>query len=208
MFRFRPPIPDDAALLLEWRKRPDVTRWMFTDIDHGVEAQRGWIERSAARADLRHFVIEASGDGHRPVGYLAFAQIDGTSRHCSTGHYFADAEDRRRFGGYMHAFILDYAFYRLGMNKVVNSFMAGNSKVLKLQSILRYRPVGVYREHVFKYGAWHDVHVFEMMEREWATHPHPFPRDATLGAYMDCPEDQPGSIRLPAMWRTPSASLV
>lgn len=187
MFRFRRPLPDDAALLLDWRRRPDVTRWMFTDIDHGVEQQRAWIERSAGRSDLSHFVIEAAAEGEesRPVGYLAFAQIDRTSRHCSTGHYFAGAEDRRRFGGYMHAFILDYAFYRLGMNKVVNSFMAGNAKVLKLQSILHYRPVGVYREHVFKYGAWHDVHVYEMLEREWATHPHPFPRETTLAAYEE-----------------------
>lgn len=189
MFRFRPPTPDDAAQLLDWRRRPDVTRWMFTDIDHGVEQQRAWIERSAGRTDLRHFVIETVGEGDgesgRPVGYLAFAQIDRESRHCSTGHYFATVEDRRRFGGYMHAFILNYAFYRLGMHKVVNSFMAGNIKVLKLQSILHYRPVGVHHEHVFKYGKWHDVHVFEMLEREWATHPHPFPRDVTLAAYQD-----------------------
>ncbi|WP_029010447.1 GNAT family N-acetyltransferase [Azospirillum halopraeferens] len=182
MFRFRRPVPDDAALLLDWRKRPDVTRWMFTDIDHGEAEQRAWLERCATRDDLRHFVIEHEG---RPVGYLSFAGIDRVNRHCSTGHYFADAEERRRLGGYMHAFIMDYAFYRLGMNKVVNSFMAGNSRVLRLQTVLHYRPVGVYREHIFKYGQWHDVHVFEMFERDWARHPHPFPRDVTLGAYEE-----------------------
>jgi len=83
----------------------------------------------------------------------------------------------------MHAFIMDYCFYALGMNKVVNSFMEGNTKVLKLQTILRYRPVGVFREHVRKYGRWHDVHVFEMLKREWETHPRPFPREVTLAAY-------------------------
>lgn len=187
MFRFRHPTLDDAALLLDWRKRPDVTRWMFTDIDHGMAEQHAWLTRCASRDDLHHFIIEEkTGSGDRnPVGYLAFAQIDWVSRHCSTGHYFADFHDRKRLGGYMHNFIMDYAFYRLGMNKVVNSFMAGNARVLKLQTILHYRPVGVYREHVFKHGEWHDVHVFEMMEREWATHPHPFPRDVTLDAYVE-----------------------
>lgn len=184
MFRFRRPTTDDAAMLLDWRKRPDVTRWMFTDVEHGVEEQRAWLARCDTREDMRHFVIEAVEErGSRPVGYMSFAQIDRANHHCSTGHYFAEAEDRRRFGGYMHAFIMDYAFYRLGMNKVVNSFMEGNTKVLKLQTILHYRPVGVYHEHVFKYGRWHDVHVYEMFERDWASHPHPFPREVTLAAY-------------------------
>ncbi len=182
LFRFRRPTVDDAATLLDWRTRPDVTRWMFTDVDHGVEAQRAWIERCAARDDMRHFVIVAEG---RDVGYLAFQPIDRANRRCSTGHYFADAPDRRRYGGYMHAYIMDYCFHALGMHKVVNQFMAGNTKVLKLQTILHYRPVGVHREHVFKYGAWHDVHVFEMLAREWETHPHPFPRAATLAAFED-----------------------
>lgn len=183
LFRFRRPAETDAELLLDWRKRPDVTRWMFTDIEHGVEEQRAWLKRCDTRDDMRHFVIE---NEERPVGYLAFAQIDRVSRHCSTGHYFADAEDRRRLGGYMHAFIMDYAFYALDMNKVVNSFMQGNTKVLKLQTILRYRCVGLYREHVFKYGCWHDVHVYEMLRREWETHPHPFSREVTLAAYEAC----------------------
>lgn len=184
MFRFRRPTPDDAAMLLDWRKRPDVTRYMFTDVDHGVEEQRAWIARCEGRNDMRHFVIEHEG---RPVGYLAFAQIDPVSRHCSTGHYFAEVEDRRKLAGFMHAFIMDYCFHTLGMHKVVNSFMEGNEKVLKLQSILHYRLVGIYKDHVYKYGRWHNVHVYEMLSEEWEKHPHPFPRDITLAAYDPVP---------------------
>lgn len=180
MFHFRRPSLDDAEMLLAWRKSPDVTRHMFSDVDHGVEEQRAWLKRCETREDMRHFVIEHAD---RPVGYLSFADIDRKNSRCSTGHYFARPEDRRLLGGYMHCFIMDYCFYRLGMNKVVNSFMAGNIKVLKLQAVLHYRLVGVYREHVFKYGIWHDVHVFEMFRRDWETHPHPFPREQTLAAY-------------------------
>lgn len=180
MFRFRQPTDDDAAMLLDWRKQPDVTRYMFTDVDHGVEEQRAWLKRCQRRADFRHFVIEQD---NRPVGYLSFSAIDRVNRHCQTGHYFGSPTDRRRLGGYMHCFIMDYCFDVLGMNKVVNLFMAGNDRVIRVQEILHYRPVGVYREHVFKYGTWHDVLVYELLKREWETHPRPFPPSVTLAAF-------------------------
>lgn len=180
MFRFRLPVPDDAAMLLDWRTRPDVTRWMFTDVTHGVAEQRAWLERCDGRRDFRHFVIQAEG---QDVGYLSFAGIDRANRRCTTGHYFADAAERRRWGAYTHAFIMDYCFEMLGLHKVVNSFMAGNTKVLKLQRLLHYRPVGVHRDHVFKDGRWHDVHVYEMLASDWAAHPHLFPSTVTLASY-------------------------
>lgn len=182
-FRFRPPLPDDAAMLLAWRTDPAITRFMFTDLDHAdAERQRAWLSAMEARADFRHFVIEHDG---RPVGYLSYTDIDPVHRRCSTGSYMAAERDRRMLAGYLHAFIMDYAFERLGMNKVVNFFMAGNDNVIRIQSVLKCRPVGVLKEHVFKYGRFHDVHVFETLKSEWETHPRAFPKTRTLAAFAE-----------------------
>ena len=35
-FRFRPPNIDDAEMLLDWRTRPEITRYMFTDLDSDI----------------------------------------------------------------------------------------------------------------------------------------------------------------------------
>ena len=50
-FRFRPPLSDDAAMILGWRTRPDITRFMVTDIeDPDVERQKAWLAAEAGRA--------------------------------------------------------------------------------------------------------------------------------------------------------------
>lgn len=180
-FVFRKPTLDDAAMLLAWRADPVVTRFMFTDLDHhDVEKQRQWLLAMETRRDFRHFVIENDG---APVGYLSYSDIDWTHKRCVTGSYMGTPETRRMLAGYMHAFIMDYAYYVMGMHKVVNYFMAGNDNVIKIQRILKCREVGVLKDHVFKYGQFHDVHVFETLESEWRAHPRAFTRAQTLSAF-------------------------
>ncbi len=183
MFRFRHPVPDDAEMLLRWRTDPAITRFMFTDItDPDVERQRAWLLAMERRRDFRHFVIEHEG---RPVGYLSYSDIDWTHRRCTSGSYIAEERDRRRIAGFLHCFIMDYCFYGMGMNKLVNHFMEGNDGVIRIQRVLKARQVGVLREHVLKDGRFHDVLVFETLKSEWETHPRPFSREATLAAFPE-----------------------
>lgn len=180
-FRFRPPTPDDAAMLLGWRTDPVITRFMFTDLlDGTVEKQRDWLAAMAQRSDFRHFIIEHDGAA---VGYLNYADIDFRHRRCSTGSYMVTDHARRMLAGYLHAFIMDYAFYGLGMHKMVNYFMDGNDNVIKIQRVLKCREVGLLKDHVFKYDRFHDVYVFELLESEWRLHPRAFTRDQTLAAF-------------------------
>lgn len=180
-FRFRKPALDDAAMLLTWRADPVITRFMFTDLDHNdVDKQRDWLAAMDVRKDFRHFIIDHDG---KPVGYLSYSDIDWTHKRCSSGSFMATESARRMLAGYLHAFIQDYAFYVLGMHKIFNYFMAGNDNVIKIQRILKCREVGVLKDHVFKYGVFHDVYVFELLETEWRNHPRAFTREQTMSAF-------------------------
>jgi len=182
-FRFRPPTPDDAAILLDWRTRPDVTRFMFTDIENpSVEAQRAWLAAVSAREDLRHFVIEVAAE-NRPIGYLSFTDIDRSRRRCSSGLYIGEADDRRRYAGFLPRFIFDYCFHVLDMDVFVNAYMEGNARLIRSQSLLGYREVGVLKRHVWKYDRWHDVHLLELRRDESEALPRPFPLEHTLAAF-------------------------
>ena len=180
-FRFRLPTVDDAEMLLAWRTDPAITRFMFTDLENpDVERQRSWITAMEQRQDFRHFVIETA---ERPIGYLSYSGIDWAHRRCSSGSYIVDAEARRTVAGFLHSFIMDYCFYILEMNKIVNYFMEGNDNVIKIQRLLRCREVGILKEHVFKYGRFHDVLVFELCKAEWESRKRIFPHERTLAAF-------------------------
>jgi len=181
-YRFRAPTVDDAAMLLDWRTRPDVTRHMFTDIENpDVERQREWISAMNDRDDVRHFVIEV--ENVRPIGWLGFTEINWKDRRCSSGLYIGDATDRKKYSGLLGMFIFDYCFYVLDMNKLVNQFMGENSRLIKIQEYLGFREVGVFKDHVWKYGEWHDVHVLELHRAAHEARPRLFSLDDTLAAF-------------------------
>lgn len=181
-YRFRAPTVDDAERLLAWRTRPDVTRHMFTDIENpDVDRQREWIAATNTRDDVRHFVIEV--EEGRPIGWLGFSDIDRVNRRCSSGLYIGDPLDRKKYSGLLATFIFDYCFYVLDMNKLVNQFMDGNSRLIKIQNLIGFREVGVFKSHIWKYGEWHDVHVLELIRADYEMKPRLFPLEHTLAAF-------------------------
>lgn len=181
-YRFRPPVLDDAAMILEWRTRPDVTRHMFTDIENpSVERQRDWIAAMNVRDDVRHFVIEV--EEGRPIGWLGFTEIDRGNLRCSSGLYIGDAVDRKKYSGLLGPFIFDYCFHVLGMSKLVNQFMGGNKRLIKIQTLLGFREVGVFRHHILKHEEWHDVFVLELHRADYEARPRLFPLGEALAAF-------------------------
>ena len=179
-FTFRRPTIDDAALMLEWRTTPEITRFMLTDIDHDLEKQKAWLAGCERRTDYEHFLMLRHG---RPVGHLAFSDIDRVNRHCVPGTYVVLEPHERHLAAYTNSFILDYCFYRLDMNKAVFTIMGGNDNFLKAKRLMGVREVGVLKDHVFKYGRFHDLHMFELTRAEWEKTPRLFRREVTLAAF-------------------------
>jgi len=182
VLNFRKVKVEDAAMTLKWLTDPGVTRYLYTDINHDVTAQENWITRCKSRTDFLHFIMCVND---RPIGYLSFADYDRHNRRCSTGNYIYQYEDRRRYGGLLHTFIMDYAFFKLDCHKVVNSFMGGNDRILRIQQVLKLNYVGLYRDHIYKHGRYYDVHVFELLRSEWEKQRRLYSRAETKLAFED-----------------------
>jgi len=181
-YRFRRPTADDAAMILGWRTRPDVTRFMYSDIeDPDLDHQLVWINLMGKREDYRHFVVEQDD---RPIGYLSYSDIDRRNRRCSSGFYLVDSDDRRRFAANLAgAYIFDYCFHALGMRKLVNGFMEGNERLVRVQRLIGFRDVGVLRRHIWKYGRWHDVYVLELLKEDYDAQPRRISLERTRVAF-------------------------
>ncbi|CAK0775748.1 RimJ/RimL family protein N-acetyltransferase [Azospirillaceae bacterium] len=182
LLHFRRPTLDDARTILDWRTDPEISRHMFSDITYDLDKQRAWITSISQRSDYRHFIIGTEG---RSIGYLSYSQIDSHNGHCVPGFYVGDRDARTSAASYLHWFIMDYAFFGMGMNKVISQVMDCNTRMAKSLRLLKEREVGIYRRHIRKADGYHDVHVFELMREEWETHPRLFPLEQTLGAFEE-----------------------
>ena len=180
LLHFRRPTPDDAELILNWRTDPEIAATMFSEVAYDLDRQRAWLIEMSQRSGYSHFLICSVGE---PIGYLSYSQIDPVHRHCVPGFYVGVRERRTSAATYLHWYIMDYAFYGLGMNKVVSWVLDTNPRMIKNLRLLKEHEVGVMRQHVRKLDRWHDVHVFEVLRSEWESHPRLFPRDETLAAF-------------------------
>lgn len=180
-YTFRKPQISDAQMILDWRTRPEVTRYMYTDVAYDLDKQKVWLEKCSEREDYRHYLV-CSDD--RPVGYVCFHDIDWQNKCCSNGSYLGDLSERTKIGALWTWYIHDYVFYELKMHKMVTTFMSGNDRVVKGQEVNGLRHVGIYRDHIYKYERYHDVYVFELLKEDWDRFPRrPFTVEETLAAF-------------------------
>lgn len=162
---YRQPVTDaDAALLLDWRLRPEIARHSFTRIENDLDKQRAWLARANARDDFHHRIIQVDGV---PVGYASITVTQPEWGVATLGVYMADRRGRTGAGPLNFTHILNHVFFALKLRKVVNQIMADNERVVRGQTLLGYRHVGVLKEQALKDGVAHDVHIFEMLAADW-----------------------------------------
>lgn len=156
---------DEKALpqVLAWRCDPDVSRYLFTDVDDNLEQQRHWFRQVSSDPRCLHWLIHCQ---EKSIGLAYLSDIDFDNLRCSCGFYIGEPRFRR-FGGLILPGIVNYVFGQLAFHKIYGEVMEGNNNVLKLHEIHGYRLVGIQQEHIFKYGRWHDVHLFELHRSHW-----------------------------------------
>lgn len=161
--RFVVPRSSDAALTLRWRTQPWVTRFMFTDVDHGVAEQEQWLTRALSRADYRHWLVV---DGERPIGFVNLQDIDWDRKESASGFYVGE-EDARPLAGFFLPYLYNHAFDTLGFSAMSALVMDGNDDVLRLHRAHGYEALGLVDGGVTKNGIVHPVHRLRLTRNAW-----------------------------------------
>ncbi|MCX6126871.1 MAG: UDP-4-amino-4,6-dideoxy-N-acetyl-beta-L-altrosamine N-acetyltransferase [Proteobacteria bacterium] len=165
MLRFSKLMENDLELVLKWRTQPDVTRYMNNDIEFNMANQKLWFDRLALDASSKHWLISMD---ERPVGVINLAGLDFSHRRCSIGYYIGEASCRA-MGFMIPPYLYNFIFNNLKLNKIYGEVLEGNGNLLKMHKLHGWRVVGVLKEHVFKYGSFHDVTVVELLAADWHT---------------------------------------
>ena len=58
MTLFRPIREEELQMVMEWRMRPDITKFMYTDPQLTLETQKIWFYSLKERNDILTFMIE------------------------------------------------------------------------------------------------------------------------------------------------------
>lgn len=162
----RPVVTTDSPRLLDWRNRPAVAAYMYTDHQISVEEHARWFASALAVADRRYWIIELDG---APVGLANLAGIDRTRRRCEWAYYLAEPSVRGRgVGAAVEFAVIDHVFGVLKLHKLWCEVLVENEAVWKLHESFGFTREALYRDHVWKAGRFQDVVGLGLLEADWA----------------------------------------
>jgi UDP-4-amino-4,6-dideoxy-N-acetyl-beta-L-altrosamine N-acetyltransferase len=163
MVRFIQLDENHLEKVLEWRVQEDVTRYMYTDIERDLDQQKQWFARISNSATERYWVIAIKGE---LAGVISLNGIDLHHQRTSWGFYIGEKK-YRMYGGIIPPYLYNYVFFQLGLHKITAEIMAGNESIMKIHRLHGYSNVGIFRDHIHKYGQFHDVHAMELLREQW-----------------------------------------
>ncbi len=163
MIRFIKLKEQHLKQVLEWRTQENVTRFMNTDIEKNYKKQLEWFKSISDSRSDKYWLIEIKG---QLVGLIYLTTIDTVNKRTSWGYYIGE-ENYRLYGGLIPPYLYNYVFLELGLQKVTAEVFCENTNVIQLNKMHGCREVGVYKEHIYKRGQFHDVMLMELLKEDW-----------------------------------------
>lgn len=166
MLTIRPLAAEDRERVFEWRNRPDVREWMYTDREITEPEHHEWFASVLRDPTRRYWAFEWES---APVGVVHLADISVDQARCEWGIYVAEAAGRGTGTALGAAFLsLDAAFSELRLARVSCEALSTNERAIALYERVGFRREGLRRSHVRRgSGERADVVVFGLLRPEW-----------------------------------------
>ncbi len=156
---------EHLAMVMDWRMRPYVTKYMNTDPQLTMEGQRKWFASLADDDTQIHWIIIVD---EKPVGLLRVMEIDRNNNSCHWGYYVAEKEARSlKLAMWLEWNLYDYVFDVLNLHKLCDDTFTENAGVIQLHLHCGSKLDGVLRDQVYKNGTYHDVSACSILAPEW-----------------------------------------
>lgn len=163
MFEFIKLREEHLQMVLSWRTKEDVTRYMVTDIEYNLNNQKKWFNKVTSNPNEKYWIIQYNKN---PIGLISLNEIDYKNKHTRWGYYIGEGE-YRIYGGIIPHYLYNYVFGTLGLMKINAEVLEGNDNVIKLNLLHGYREVGVLKKHIFKNDKFYDLYLLELTKEDW-----------------------------------------
>lgn len=165
MIELRDLRDDDVQLLFDWRREPEVDRWMGGLPPVSRDGHQLWWDAFRVDSDRTGWIVTRLG---RPAGFLQLGGLMGRHRRARWDWYIGDPDARGRGAGRAaQALGLDRAFDEIGLEKVWSEVFADNDTALKAQATAGFRREGYLCRHYLKNGVHRDCVLLAILAEEW-----------------------------------------
>lgn len=149
--------------ILDWRTSAEITKYMYTDIPYDLDNQKRWLHSIQQDNNGRYWIMKYRDE---LIGFISITNIDWKHKR-GYWNFYIGASKYAMFAGFLGAYVYNYAFKYLSLEKLMGEVMEFNESVRKLHLKQGAREVGCCEQHIYKNESWHNVYVYEMTKNRW-----------------------------------------
>jgi len=155
----------DLELIMNWRMRPDITRFMNTDPILTLEGQKKWLKNISEDLTCKYWLIQVDGI---PVGIINLCNINYEKKICEWGYYIGENKLRSlKLAMSLEWNLYNFVFEVLNFDALYNEVLDVNKGVVKLHLACGSRINQVFKNHVIKNEIQYDVIRMVITREEW-----------------------------------------
>lgn len=160
-------VSDATEAYLSWLNDPETTRGLMSGAyPSNLEDLRRYVETVTTSKDAVMFAVcDKSSDEH--IGNIKIDRFDWSSRTCELGILLGSKDHRGKgIGTEVCRLVLQYAFERLNIRKVLLAVYANNPAAIRTYEKLGFVMEGTLRQHVWVEGSYVDKHFMGIFKEE------------------------------------------
>lgn len=153
----RPLGKSDLPRLLRWINDPEVRHFLEAYLPMSEKDEEDWLENLGKRKPNEILLAIETVDGVH-IGNIGLHRIHWRDRTATTGAMIGEKEYwGKGLGTEAKMLLLDYAFNTLNLRKICSQVLAFNKRSAAYSKKCGYVEEGVFREHIFRNGEYHDL---------------------------------------------------
>lgn len=163
--------PDDVYMINKWRN-DSIIQFYTAGLSKkvSIEMEKEWLRSKMLNNTSEiYWAICANDESQRLIGYTSFNNINYVNRVVEGGGIVIGDKDYRDGFIMFEAMLikLDYAFNTLNMNKYCGAALTGHRISNPMMEALLFINEGVFRQHIYKHGIYHDVNRYAILRDEY-----------------------------------------
>lgn len=162
----RPPVKEDVENFTRWMNNPEVTQFLNQPFPILMRAEEEYIE-GLAKKENRVSLVIMTIEERVPIGNLGL-DVDFVNRVGTSGVAIGEKDYwGKGYGTDAKMQLLDIAFNRLNLRKVVSTAIGNNPRSIAYQKKCGGRIIGRSKDHIFRNGRYYDEVLFEVFKEDW-----------------------------------------
>ena len=165
MIKLRRINDGDLELIMNWRMRPDITRFMNTDPVLTLEGQRKWLRRVESDPDLLYRLILIK---ETPAGVIDLTGLTRPDGVIGWGYYIGEHRLRSfKAAVSLEMSMYDYVFLKLHKKAVVTNTFSLNRGAIAIHDAVGSELLEERKGEVVKNGMSYDMTYQSMTADRW-----------------------------------------